>query len=443
MSADPSRALETATLAHGLGARTDLPVPVEIAMLAGGFAVFVSFAVLLALWTKPRLLGETAGRPLPAAIATGVDSAALRSVLKVAGLLAFAAFLGVAWLGPAGADLNPAPTWFYVWFWVGLVPVSVLFGPVYRIANPLRTAATALHQVIPRVSADPARILDRLRYTPAIVGLIAFLWLELVSPERADAQVVATFVTLYAVIHIAAGAWFGPRWFDQGDGFEVYFCLLARMAPIGRRSDGQLVLRNPLDGLLVGPKGRGLTTLILVLLGSTAFDGVTRQGFWKDLDEAAKATEWSTVASTILGTLGLVATIAIIGGFYAASVWASQRFLRPNLSGDPYGLYVHSLIPIMIGYTVAHYFSFALFQGQVGYLLLLDNGQVNYTFIPTVAIAIVQVAAIVVGHILAIISAHDRAIGVLRPGFEKIGQMPALSLMISYTMVGILLVANV
>lgn len=34
---------------------------------------------------------------------------------------------------------NPGPWWFYIWFWVGLVPLSILFGPVWRAVNPLRS----------------------------------------------------------------------------------------------------------------------------------------------------------------------------------------------------------------------------------------------------------------------------------------------------------------
>lgn len=56
-------------------------------------------------------------------------------------------------------------------------------------------------------------------------------------------------MTLYAVAHVIARILFGETWFERGDGFEVYSSMVARASPLGRRAEGQLVLRNPLDGL--------------------------------------------------------------------------------------------------------------------------------------------------------------------------------------------------
>ena len=42
----------------------------------------------------------------------------------------------------------------------------------------------------------------------------------------------------------------------RGDGFEVYSTLVGRLSPFGRRTDGRLVVRNPLENLdgLVAPR---------------------------------------------------------------------------------------------------------------------------------------------------------------------------------------------
>ncbi|CAM3850643.1 hypothetical protein [Smaragdicoccus niigatensis] len=428
----------TVILAHGLGGRTDLPVPLWIALTAGTAAVIISFIFVAALWTEPRLRGAAGGRAIPAAIETILDSPTTRAALRALGLAVFAVMLAESWLGPSASNENPAPTWFYVWFWVGLVFVSVIGGPVYRLANPLRTAGTIVHELIGR--PEHAELLAKLRYKPAVLGLLVFLWLELVSPHRDDARVVATFITVYSLVNIAAGAWFGPKWFDRGDGFEVYFSLIARLAPLGRRSDGRLVVRNPLDGLLAGPADKGLTPVVLTVLGSTAFDGITRLGFWSKMDSAAKASELRPWPSILLGTTGLIVTILLIAGLYASTIWAMERFVKPE-TGSAFDLFVHTLIPIMLGYTIAHYFSFALFQGQAGYRLIWGDSTIDYTVVGTATIAFVQIIGIVAGHIVAVFSAHDQSVSVLRPGFIKFGQIPMMGLMISYTMVGITLVS--
>ncbi|WP_394361006.1 hypothetical protein [Amycolatopsis sp. SB7-3] len=404
-------------LAHGLGGRSDLPVPLWLALYAGAAAVVVSFFALTAFWKKPKLRGAAAGRPLPLGLQRFIDSAFSRVASGVLGVVLFAGFLAMAWAGPDSSADNPAPAWFYVWFWVGLVPLSLLFGPVWRRLNPLRTVASLIpsrHRELP----------DRLGYLPAIVGLLAFLWLELVFPHSDSPRAIALFGTVYAVIHIALGVVFGPRWFDRGDAFEVYARLIAALSPFGRRADGRLVVRNPLDGLLTISPAPWLTALVLVVLGSTAFDGLTRLPFWTSLD-----------AGVLGGTAGLAVCIALTYAAYAGAISLTRPYLRRGF--DPYPAFAPSLIPIMVGYTVAHYFSFAVFSGQQGFGRAID-----YTVVSTGVIALVQIAGIVAGHVLAVTSAHDRSVGVLRANYVKVGQYPMLALMIGYTALGIALVSG-
>lgn len=113
------------------------------------------------------------------------DARATRVGLRLLGLLLAVVTVAVAALGPNNSGANPAPTWLYVWFWVGLVPASLLLGPIWRLLNPLRTISAGLS----RLAGDPdqrhARPLPpRLGYWPAVAGLAAFAWLELVYPYR-------------------------------------------------------------------------------------------------------------------------------------------------------------------------------------------------------------------------------------------------------------------
>ncbi|WP_037312394.1 hypothetical protein [Amycolatopsis orientalis] len=404
-------------LAHGLGGRSDLPVPLWLALYAGAAAVVISFFALTALWKEPRLRGADAGRPLPLSLQRIADSTFTLVASRVLGVALFAGFLAMAWAGPATSADNPAPAWFYVWFWVGLVPLSLALGQVWRRLNPLRTVAS----LIPARHREPP---ERWGYLPAIAGLLAFLWLELVFPHSDSPRAIALFCTVYAVIHIVLGVVFGPRWFDRGDAFEVYARLIAGLSPFGRRADGRLVLRNPLDGLLTLSPAPWLTALVLVVLGSTAFDGLTRLPFWTSLD-----------AGVLGGTAGLAACIALTYGAYAGAIGLTRPYLRRGF--DPYPAFAPSLIPIMVGYTIAHYFSFAVFSGQQGFGRAID-----YTVVSTGMIALVQIAGIVAGHVLAVTSAHDRSVGVLRANYVKVGQYPMLALMIGYTALGIALVSG-
>ncbi|EWC59138.1 hypothetical protein UO65_5565 [Actinokineospora spheciospongiae] len=411
-------------LAHGLGGRSDLPVPLWLALNAGAAAVLVSFLALTALWTRPRLRGAEGGRavrlPVP------------RVALKVVGVLLLAGFLAVAWGGPSDVEHNPAPAWFYAWFWVGLVPVSLLFGPVWRLANPLRTLAAGLGRLVPR------RELPAVGHWPAVVSLFAFLWLELASGFSDSVRVVAVFVTVYAVVHVVAGAVFGPGWFDRGDGFELYSVLVAALSPLGRRADGALVLRNPLDGLMTLQARSGLTPFVLLVLGSTVFDGLTRLPVWTSAQGTSVQELFGTSAA--VGTVGLVVAVAATALAYAGAIRLTRPYLRRSVAA--YDAFAHTLVPIMVGYTVAHYFSFAVFEGQRGWTAL-SGASVDYTLLSAGLIAAVQVGGIVLGHVLAVTSAHDRSLRDLRPGYERVGQYPMLALMVGCTAVGIALVSGV
>jgi hypothetical protein len=436
--------LASSVLAHGIGSRSDLPIPLWLAIYAGAMAVLISFFAVVAFWPTPRLRPDAPGLALPVALQRAADAPATRAVLRVIGVAALAVVLAVAWLGPDDSSANPAPTWFYVWFWVGLVPASVLLGPVWRRLNPLRGLTAAL---LAGRGGRPLRALpQRLGYWPAAVSVAAFVWLELVWVHPDRPRTVAIFVTLYALLHTAAGVIFGQRWFDRGDGFEAYSSLLGRLSVLSRRPDGRLTLRNPLHGLTgIGP-APGLVALVCVVLGSTAFDGLSRTPQWKRLTNGTP-----TPVYVGLGTLGLaIGVLIIVTIFLGAMVLTRPYALSPGLPAR----FAHSLVPIAVGYTTAHYFSLAVFQGQAGFLLATDpfgkgwdlfgteHATINYTVVSTSLIAIVQVAAIVAGHIVGVVAAHDRAVAVLPRHNARRGQYPLLTAMVIYTGIGIALLVG-
>src|SRR5215218_6099986 len=73
--------------AHGVGGRSDLPVPVWQAVWGAAIAVAFSFAALGVLWTRARLRDAAVGHPLPSALDVAVR--ALGVVTGVAALIVF------------------------------------------------------------------------------------------------------------------------------------------------------------------------------------------------------------------------------------------------------------------------------------------------------------------------------------------------------------------
>ena len=134
MNADRS----VAVLAHGLGGSTDLPIPFTYALIGAAWALTFTFAVVALAWRRPRFDPGKPGRPLPRWITTAIDAPVTRWAVAIAPLL-FAAWVAVvAFFGPQDAT-NPLPGVFYVLLWVGLVALSLVFGPVWRAISPVRT----------------------------------------------------------------------------------------------------------------------------------------------------------------------------------------------------------------------------------------------------------------------------------------------------------------
>ncbi|CCG02058.1 hypothetical protein [Blastococcus saxobsidens] len=424
-------------LAHGVGSRTDLPIPLGLTLYGAGAAILISFAALLLFWRTPRLGGPSSGRPLPAGAQRVLDGPVLRRSLQAVALALSVLLVAAALAGPDETARNLAPWALYVTFWVGLVPVSLLFGPVWRAANPLRLLHRALRPIA--ASAPGADRLPALGLWPAAVSLLVFLWFELVYPDRAEPATVAAFLVGYVVVHTALALWFGEGWFASGDGFEVYATLIARLSPWGRRDDGRLVLRNPLANA-TAPGVPGLAAVVVVLLGSTAFDGLSRTVWWQTGPGAAD--------DSLSGTVGLLASIAAVALLYLLGTRLSGR-----LAGQPAGIqprrYAATVVPIVLGYTVAHYFSLLLLDGQTTWILASNpfgtpgvdlfgsyDATVDLTAVSPDTIAYVQVGGVVAGHVAGVTLAHERALRLQRHARAS-DQLPLVVVMVLFTVGGL------
>jgi hypothetical protein len=427
-------------LAHGVGGRSDLPVPVALALYGAGLAVVVSFLALVVLWRRPRLRGDAAGRALPSPVQRLIEGPVLRPVLRAVVLGLTLLVVAVALFGPLNSNDNLAPYVLYVTLWVGLIPASLLLGPVWRYVNPLRT----LHARLTRVTgpAPAAERLPALGYWPATVALLCFVWLELVLPGRAEPRTVGVFLVLYGVVQLVAGLWFGEGWYARGDAFEVYSTLLGRLSPFGRRTDGPLVVRSPLDGVDGVRAERGLVGFVMVLIGSTAFDGLSRTQFWQ------AGPGRNAYLSAVPGTIGLLAVIAVATLLFVGATVLGAALTGSDKQRQP-AVFAHSLVPIAAGYAIAHYFSLLLLDGQATWILASNpfgadgvdlfgtyGRAVDYAAVSTRTIANVQVLAIVLGHVIGVVLAHDRAVREI-PERSTTAQVPLVTVMVAFTVGGL------
>ena len=316
-------AAPSAALAHAIQVRGDLPVPEWLFTWAAALVLLASFAALGALWRTPRL-EERGWRPLPRPVGRLLTSPVLEVLAGAIGTL----LLGVVvWSGMRGVETmsdNFAPTFVFVVFWLGLVPLSLLFGDVFRSFNPWRACARAVAWVGSAVAREPLpapfAYPDRLGRWPAAVGLLAFAWLELVSGTGVLPQNVAVATLIYSVLTWTGMALLGIEvWTDRAEAFSVYFGLLARMSVLERRGR-ELGVRRPLSGLAALEPLPGTVPLLAVMIGAVSFDGLSAGGAWQSLsqdlrDGLVSALDLGLGAAThVVRGLGLLVAVALVLG---------------------------------------------------------------------------------------------------------------------------------
>ncbi|MET0819559.1 MAG: hypothetical protein ABWY58_01220 [Aeromicrobium sp.] len=408
----------TPTLAaHGVGGSTDLPIPFLYAMVGASWALTISFAVLALAWRTPRLQGSSSR-----------EAARRRPWLGVVGVALTAWVLLALYAGPDDPS-NGGLQAVYIFVWVGLVPLALVAGHVWRDLSPWRTLTGRGRWAYP----------ERLGYWPAVTGLFAFVWLELASPDPGSVDAMRTWIAVYAVAMLAGGAAFGPRWFDRADPFDVYSAIVARLSPVAR---GGRPSRNPLRGLTTIPVAPGLVALLAVLLGSTAYDSFSASPFWQG--RALSTTQHSAT---------LLAFCVVVGVLFAAAA-AATGGVTPDERRRLPGLLAHSLVPIVVGYVFAHYLTYLVEKGQGASYALLDplgrgwtpfgDPSISYVLSEhTSTLAALKVTFVVAGHVLAVVAAHDRALVLLPKAHRLSGQLAMLVLMVAYTFTGLYLLFSV
>ncbi len=430
--------------AHGLGGAKDLPIPSELAIAGAVAALVISFTVLAVAWREPRYDAATSGRPAPAWLDRLVSSRALAVAARVLGM-AFFLYVGAAAVFGKDSLINPFLGTFYVLLWVGLVPASLLFGEFFRAVSPVRTIAMLFARIsgVPEgqgLYAYPAR----LGYWPAAAGLFAFVWLELVYPGSTDLGPVRLWVAAYLGIMLIGSAVWGTTFLARADPFEVYSSLVAKLSVWGRRED-RLVIRSPLANLDTLVARPGLVAVVGILFGSTAFDSFRESTPWLQLVQSMSA---SRVLPDTLALVCFSAGVALVLTLATMATGVTGETPRRALPD----LFAHSVVPIIVGYIVAHYLTYFVEYGQQTLIQLSDpfsrgddylgtaDLQISYwlSMHPTF-LAVTKVVAVALGHVVGVVAAHDRAVKLLPRRHQLTGQLPLLVAMVGFTIGGLYL----
>jgi hypothetical protein len=227
------------------------------------------------------------------------------------------------------------------------------------------------------------------------------VWLELVAFVL-QGRALSMVMIGYTVITLLGMAQYGrDTWRRHAETFSVWFALVGRLAPYALADEPETgrVIRRPFTrGLVTGRWTLATVVLVSLGTGSIIFDGLSQTQQFFDLFSRPALP----LATLIIGVF--------LGGLTALVILVSRR---TGLAAVGAGL-----LPVAMGYLVAHYLSYLLADGQRIVVAVSDPLQQGcdlfgaaffapcLTWIPTSAFWSIQVGAVIVGHIVGAWAGH-------------------------------------
>jgi len=416
-------AIPAAVAAHSLNPTYQSRLPLAVYVVGAATTVALSFAFVIVRDVRAAPPDLDAPGTLPPAW--------IRYPLRFLGLF------GWAWIiaqGLAGgtSDGDVATLFLWVYGWVGVAILCALVGPVWHFLDPFSTLHDMGAWVLARLNVEgwaAADYPERLNRWPATIGFAVIVWLELVI----QAGPTTLFVVLvgYTAYTLAMMAQFGrDEWRSHGEIFTVWFRLLGRLAWFRLvDEDGRVAKRTFGSGLLEPGWSAADVTLAAFGVSSIIFDGLSQTQPFFDVFGAPGVLEKTVI---MLGWMGLVALLA----------FAVARTVGLGAIGA-------GLLPIAVGYLIAHYLTYLLIDGQRILIAISDPFQKGWdifgtafhqpsgAWLPPGLVWTVQLAAVVGGHMLGawgghVVAAADAPRGITAPALRR-RQLPLAVVMVGLT----------
>ncbi len=415
--------LPATVAAHALNPTYQSRLPLAVYVVGAAATVALSFVFVI--------VRDVRAEPPDLAAEGSLPPAWLRGTIRIIGLV------GWAWIiaqGIAGgsSDGDVSTLFLWVYGWVGLAIICAIIGPVWQFLDPFSTLhdlGGALLRVARIQGWAVAAYPERLGRWPAVIGFAFFVWLELVV--QAGPSTLFIVVVGYTAFTLAMMAQFGrDEWRAHGETFTVWFRTLGRLAH--RRlvdEDGRIASRSFGSGLLEPGWTWADVTIVALGVSSIIFDGLSQTQAFFDLFGAPGIAEKTVIMFAFLGIVVLLASgVARTVGLGAIGA---------------------GLVPIALGYLLAHYLTYLLIDGQRILIAISDPFQKGWNlfgtafhvptgdFLPPGLVWTVQLAAVVGGHMLGawgghVVAAADAPAGISVTALRR-RQVPLAIVMVGLT----------
>jgi len=412
-------------------------VPSWLTVATGGALVGASF-LFTSLLTDHEGIRAVNGLRAVVPTTDGLRRAVVAGT-RALGVLGLVLVLVGAAFGSPEPRRNVAILVVWVGWWAGFTMSTYLVGYAWPLVNPWRTLAERLP------GGGDVDLPSEWGAWPAVVGLLALVAVEVVSPLASVPRALGVVVVAYSAVTLLAAWAVGPdAWFERADPVASVFGVYGRAAPVQRDADG-LGLRLPGSALAdvnATDDRPGAVAFVVALLWSTTFDGLVTTPAWNDaLTVVVEAVP--VVPTDVTAVVGYV--LALVVGFALFRALYRLAAVRCRSRVDTYlapaaieRWFAPALVPIAAGYHVAHFSGYFLSLSPALRAAVLaplsDPGVPQLAVLPP-WFGTLQLAFVVLGHLLAVWVAHALALevfpGLLRPIRS---QYPFVVVMVAYTM---------
>ena len=484
------------------GALRSVQAPFWLVLVTGGGVVAASF-LFATLVTDHETIREVNDRRLRLPVEAFRPLVPLVGGLGVLGLVLV---VTVGLVGPRDPLLNLAVLTVWVGWWAGYTMSTYLVADTWPLVNPWRTLSSLVDRVRGRVAGEgTTRSLPAsLGVWPSVAGLLALVWVEVVSPVGERPTTLVAVVVGYTLVTLVGAAIYGHVWFDRVDPIARVFRLYGLMAPIqpgdptadssrdvarerpktvhdggvtlsgerddgdgadddGHRTQGEETVsldETPVDAGETGPGAtlslpgtalvrypramrRDDVAFVVALLWVTTYDGLVSTPTWNGVVSALSGVVPPLVTHLV--------TVVVGFGLFLFVYHASTRFV--SQTAETYitdrfvaGWFAPALVPIAAGYHVAHFLGYFLsLAPALGTLAL--SPLAAPTSVPLLSLPAwfgsLQLGFVVAGHLLAVWVAHARAFELFPGRLQPIqSQYPFVVVMVAYTMTSLWIVAQ-
>jgi hypothetical protein len=412
-----------AVAAHSMNATYASRLPLAVYVVGAALTVALSFIFVI--------VRDVRAAPPDLTIVGHLPPAWIRWPLRGIGLV------GWAWIiaqGIAGgsSDGDVATLFLWVYGWVGLAIICAIIGPVWHFLDPFSTIHDIGAAILRTLHIQGWAVADypaALGRWPATIGFGFFVWLELVV--QAGPSILFIVLVGYTALTVAMMAQFGrDEWRSQAETFTVWFRLLGRLAWFRLcDEEGRVHKRSFGSGLLVPGWSAADVTLVALGVSSIIFDGLSQTQPFFDLFGAPDLVEKTLLLFAFLGVVVLLA-------------FGVARTVGLGAIGA-------GLLPIALGYLIAHYLTYLLIDGQRILIAISDPFNKGWNlfgtafheptgaWLPPGLVWTVQLTAVVGGHMLGawgghVVAAADAPSGISAQALRR-RQIPLALVMVGLT----------